>query len=125
LQKKVFIIEDEDVIARQMEEAFTAANLSVSLFSNGEKGLETALKEHPDAIILDILLPNTNGLKLLDKLRQDTWGATTPVILFTNLSPDDSVVKEVLDKKPSFYLLKANTSVEELLQKVKETLHIT
>lgn len=119
-KKRVLVVEDDKNIASQLQERFDVEGFDSLFADNGIKGLELALKEHPDVIILDIMLPGINGMVLLNKLRYDSWGETAPVILYSNKNPDDDMVQSVLDNKPSYYLLKSNTSLDDLVSKIKE-----
>lgn len=90
---------------------------------DGEQGLEMAVKEHPDLILLDVILPKMNGLETLDNLRKDKWGATAKVLILTNLTDPEHVLKAIQDKAYDF-LVKSDWSMEELVKKVKEKLGI-
>ena len=46
---------------------------------------QNILSEHPDLILLDLLIPKLDGVKLIKKLRKDAWGAHANVIILTNL----------------------------------------
>ena len=92
---------------------------------NGAAGFKLALKEHPDIILLDLLMPKMDGITMLKKLRQETeWGKSIPVVVLTNLSPDTEEINQaIVENKPAYYLIKSDTSLNELLEKVKEILH--
>lgn len=48
---------------------------------DGEEGLELALKEKPDLILLDVIMPKMDGMTMMKKLRKDNWGKKVPIIL--------------------------------------------
>lgn len=90
---------------------------------NGKDGLDLAMKDHPDLILLDIFMPKLDGLSMLETLRADAWGHDVPVIILTNLNPDaDKTIRSIMDHKPSFYLIKSNVTLEEIVSKIKEVL---
>jgi two-component system response regulator PfeR len=117
--KRVLIIEDEARMAEILGSAFTQAGFMVLVAKDGEEGLASALADHPDVVLLDIMLPGMDGLAMLHSLRKHENGKDVPVILLTNLSPDDRTMGEVVHDQPSFYFIKANTSVEEIISKAK------
>ena len=88
---------------------------------NGEEGLKVALREHPDLILLDIVMPKMDGMTMLRKLREDLWGKTAKVIILTNLS-DNEKVAEALEQKSHEYLVKSDWRIEDVVAKVREQL---
>src|SRR3989344_5931193 len=104
--KTVLVIEDEDAIRWTMKEALAKDGLRVLEAKNGQEGLDLALNEHPDLILLDLVLPKIFGLDMLKKLREDEWGKRALVIVLTSLSDgeiskqaEDLGVKDLLIKK--------------------------
>ena len=69
LNKKILIVEDEKILTKTMEERLSLEGFDVVKAYDGLEGLEKAMSENPDLIILDILLPNMNGIEMLKKLR--------------------------------------------------------
>lgn len=90
---------------------------------DGEKGFTTALREHPDLILLDILMPVMDGLTMLKKLRQNDWGEHVPVIILTNLNSPTTISKAV-ESMDGFeeYLVKSDWKVEDVVTRVREKL---
>jgi DNA-binding response OmpR family regulator len=88
---------------------------------NGEEGLEIALREHPDLILLDVIMPKMGGLAMLDKLREDAWGKDAKVILLTNLVDNNQVARAV--KQGSYdYLVKSDWKMKDVVAKIRERL---
>lgn len=123
LPKKILVIEDEAPLSDVLIDKLTSERFSVSGAKNGEEGLELALKEHPDLILLDIIMPVMDGMTMLYELRKDPWGNSVPVILLTNLS-DAERVAEALRLKVYDFLVKSDWKLEDLVTKVKEKLGI-
>lgn len=123
--KKILIVEDEEAMQRAISEALSNQELTTLTANDGEEGLRAALKEHPDLILLDILMPRMDGMVMLQKLRLDEWGKTVPVIILTNVSPNaNSVINSVLQNEPAYYLVKSDVKLEGIVGKVKEVLKI-
>lgn len=125
-KKKLLIVEDEPSARKAMSEKFLREGFDVTLAFNGEEGLEHAKKEHPDLILLDIIMPRMDGITMLQKLREDAgWGQHAPVIILTNITSDDEKkMKELIDLAPECYLVKADWKLSDVAKKVKETLGI-
>ena len=78
---RVLVIEDQIKIARALEKALTQAGAEVVIAGDGEKGLQLALEESFDTLVLDIMLPRRDGLEVLRELRAQH--RTTPVLLLS------------------------------------------
>ena len=121
--KKILIVEDDKLLQRILSEEFQKNSFLVFLASNGEEGLDKALYEKPDLILLDIVMPVMDGLTMLKKLRQEKEGAKVPVIVLTNLSGAETIEKSVQTGTYDF-LVKANWELSDIVAKVKERLRI-
>jgi len=123
--KKILIVEDEEAVQKAISEAFANQEFIILTANDGEKGLSVSLKEHPDLILLDILMPKVDGMIMLQKLRLDEWGKTVPVIILTNVSPNSSsVINSILQTTPAYYFVKSDVKLEGIVDKVKEVLKI-
>lgn len=80
---KVLIVEDEENLARNLAEKLRAEGFTVFTSGDGEDGLERVRGEHPDLIILDIMLPKLDGLSLCRIVRRDPATAHIPIIMLT------------------------------------------
>jgi DNA-binding response OmpR family regulator len=123
--KKVLIVEDEVALTDIFKTALTKEGFAVTVALSGDKGLAIALSEHPDAILLDIMLPGMDGLTVLSNLRKDLWGKTVPVVILTNLTPDDRIIDSIARDVPSFYMVKVNSSTEAITEKLRAAMSIT
>ncbi|HSX09184.1 MAG TPA: response regulator [Candidatus Saccharimonadales bacterium] len=123
--KKVLVIEDEAPMRDAIGDTLAQHGFTVLRCDNGKDGLDTALREHPDLLLLDIFMPKMDGLTMLETIRNDAWGHDVPVIILTNLNPDaDKTIKTILDHKPAFYLIKSNVTLEAIVSKIKEVLNM-
>ena|SRR3989338_4255921 len=122
---KILIVEDEAIMLKTLVDNLTEAGFSNILkATNGADGLEMALKENPDVILLDIVMPIMDGMTMLNKLRESEQGKNIKVILLTNLTVDDSIMKGVVKNIPSYYVVKTDHSIDDVINKVKITLAI-
>lgn len=118
---KILIIEDEKVLLSSLYEAFTKAAFNVIVAENGRDGLNKAISQHPDLILLDITLPEMGGMEVLEKLRTDSWGNTVPVFILTN-NTSTSYMEKAIGNNSFEYLVKTDWTLDEIVQKVKEKL---
>ncbi|MFM2414951.1 MAG: hypothetical protein RI911_644 [Candidatus Parcubacteria bacterium] len=123
LQKRILLVEDEPAIARAMADKLTTEGFVVIQARDGEDGLAQAIKEHPDLILLDVVMPKMDGMTMLTNLRKDDWGKSAKVIFLTNLSEMEAVQKAtelgVFD-----YIVKSDWKLSDVVHKVREKLGI-
>jgi len=118
---KILIVEDEKSLVIALKEKIVKEEMEAIVAKNGKEGLDLALREHPDLILLDIVMPVMDGITMLKKLRNDKWGRDVPVIILTNLS-DAQKVAEGIDQNVCGYLVKSDWKIEEVMKKIKEAL---
>lgn len=120
----ILIVEDDTVLSGALKTKFSVEAFTVSTAGDGEEGLSSALKDHPDIILLDVMMPKMDGMTMLSHLREDAWGKNVPVIILSNNDPNNSTQLNVLDKTmPSYYLIKSNTAIDDIVVKVNELLN--
>ena len=122
--KKILVVDDEAATRKALADKLTQAGFTILEATDGEAGLASALTEHPDLILLDIVMPKMDGMNVLKKLREDAWGKQVPVILLTVLNPDDNMIKDVSAHEPSYYLIKTDWRLDDVVAKVKERLGV-
>jgi DNA-binding response OmpR family regulator len=121
--KTVLIIEDEVPMRRVLVDAFIAQGFRVIEAGDGEDGLARAKAEHPDAILLDIILPKMDGLTVLRHLRDDAWGKNAVVIILTNLS-DAERVGEAMGRHVYDFLVKTDWDPAQVVERVQKKLKL-
>ncbi len=82
--KRILIIDDDRAIGLIVQISLNAiAGWEVMIATSGQEGIDKALIEHPDAILLDMMMPIMDGVKTLKKLRENPILESIPVILLT------------------------------------------
>jgi DNA-binding response OmpR family regulator len=119
--KKILIIEDEETLQNALTEYLKEEKFETVSALDGEKGIELALSEKPDLIILDIVLPKKDGFEVLDEIKKNDETKGTPVILLTNLESMDDIQK-AFEKGATTYLVKSEYKLEDIVKKINETL---
>ncbi len=116
---KILIIDDEQPILNMYREALSQHQVLTS--KNGQEGLEMAEKETPDLILLDIIMPELNGLDVLAKLQDNKNTASIPTVILTNL-PEEASKEKATQLGASGYLVKAENEPDQLAEKVEKIL---
>lgn len=117
-QEQILLVEDEHKIADFIRRGLTLEGYRVTVVHDGEKGLDQALQQPPELIVLDVMLPGLDGLEFARELRK--LGFKTPVLMLT---ARDSVPDRVagLDSGADDYLIKP-FAFDELLARIRALL---
>jgi CheY-like chemotaxis protein len=120
----ILIVEDDLIINNTYSEELRSEGFVVLSAENGKVGLDFALQEKPDIILLDILMPVMDGFTMMDKLRAtNEYGKNVPIILLTDLSPDeDKVIQAIKKNEPEYFLVKSDWDISRVVVKLKERL---
>ncbi|MNH86820.1 Alkaline phosphatase synthesis transcriptional regulatory protein PhoP [compost metagenome] len=121
MAQKILVIEDEPTLARLLSYNLSQEGYDTKVVDHGGDGLQEALQQSYDLIILDIMLPGLNGFEVLSKLRQK--GNKTPVIILTARNAEEEVVQG-LKHGADDYITKP-FGVAELLARVSAVLRRT
>ena len=122
MSNRILLIEDEQDIREAMAEGLTESGFEVMTASNGAEGLQLALTEKPDVILLDIIMPEMDGHEMLKKLRTDPWGNKAKVIMLTSMDNAAHVANSYTDSVDD-YIIKVHNSLDEIVNKVKVVLN--
>ena len=108
-----------DIVARKLK----SNDFEVLLAMEGKTGLDMILKERPDLIVLDLMLPELDGFQILENLRSqaDQKLAATPVVVLSNLY-SNSQAQKAKSYNVQAYMVKAYYTTEEILEKIQEVL---
>lgn len=119
IPKKVLIIEDDHALRQVLSDRLREEGFGVLTAKDGAEGLNTALLHHPSIILLDIFMPNMDGISMLHKLRnEDAWGATVFVMVITN-SVDATTVATISGYQKTEFLIKSEWGLEDIVARVK------
>jgi len=119
--KKILFIEDESALQKTFRDILEKEGYQMISALDGESGLRLAKSEKPDLILLDLILPRKDGFEVLKELKEDESTKGIPVIVLTNLEDIESVEKAI-GLGATTYLVKAQYTLEEVIQKVKKAL---
>ena len=113
----ILLIDDEPQILRALKTILTANFFRVMAATNGEQGMALAVAQPPDLIILDLTLPDMDGIQVCEQIRE--WSRVPIIVLSVRDSEKDKVA--VLDKGADDYLTKP-FGIEELLARIRVAL---
>src|SRR5579862_5325421 len=119
-QMKILIIEDEANIAQVLRLYLEQSNYTVLVASDGVAGLELHAREHPDLVILDLMLPALDGMEVCRRIR--AW-ANTPILMLTARQSEEDRIAG-LELGADDYLVKP-FSPREVVSRVKAILRRT
>lgn len=118
---KVVIVDDSPTVLKIMSTSLFAQGFAVKTAVTGTEGLQVARDEMPDIIVLDIHLPDLNGLDVLQKLKGHPELKDVPVLLLTG-QDDLSNAQKGIELGASGFLGKHATSPKVLGQKIRDIL---
>lgn len=113
--KNVLIIEDDPALLRGLKDNFAAQGYEVRTANDGQRGMDALLKEPPDLLLLDLMLPKMNGYEICRIAR--ARHLDMPIIMLTAKGQEDDIVRG-LELGADDYVTKP-FSIRELLARVK------
>jgi phosphate regulon transcriptional regulator PhoB len=120
VKEKILIVDDEKDIVKMLEYNLKKEGYRTAVAYDGEDALSLASREHPDIILLDLMLPGIDGLEVCKTLKKEEKTASVPIIMLTAKTQEaDKVVG--LELGADDYVTKP-FSVKELLARVKAVL---
>jgi len=111
------IIEDDRVFRTLISKKLVAMGHGVRAAENGQEGLEMLKEEKPDIILLDIIMPKTDGFEVLRSIQQSKDWKNIPVVVLSVLGQDQDI-KAAKDLGAIDYIIKSTVSMDEAMEKV-------
>lgn len=117
--KKVLIVEDDFILMQILMNKFTGAGFQVDSVEDGRSVMDALDSFQPDILMLDIIIPNRNGVEVLKDIRKTQKYSKLPVIVLSNLD-DDKIKNDCIRLDISGYYIKSDTSLDVIVSKAKE-----
>ena len=117
-KRKILLVEDDTALASVYRSRLELEGFDVCEANNGEDALSWAVSEHPDLILLDVMMPKISGFDVLDILRNTPETTNIRVIMLTALSqPKDKERAEQLGVDD--YLVKSQVVIGDVVERVR------
>jgi len=120
-QKTILIVEDDIFMGGLLEKKFQQSNFQVARAMNVDEARKIIESQQISLILLDIILPGTDGITFLKELKLNPQFQSIPVIIASNLGKEEEIEKGIAEGA-SGYVVKANTTPGEIVQKVENIL---
>lgn len=117
----ILVVEDENFLTRVLEDNLIAEGYIVDSAKNGEEALKKIEKKKPDLVLLDILMPKSDGFYALKKIKTNPRWKSIPVIVLSNLG-EEMVLKQALETGANDYFIKSEYSIEKVIKEIKNYL---
>src|SRR5579872_854089 len=116
--KKILIIEDDQLVANIYRNKFSADGFHVEIAFDGQAGFDLVKTFHPDAVVLDLMLPKITGVELLKKIRAEAGLQQLPIIVFSNTYLSN-MVQEAWKAGATKCLSKANCTPKQVIEALR------
>lgn len=120
MSKKVLIVEDDKDFLWILRQNFEHQDFALSYALDGEQGFAMAQTEKPDLMVVDILLPNMDGIDMVKKLAER--GIKPQIIFLTNLNDSDHISRALETAGQTDYFIKSDVHMDAIVERVKQKL---
>ena len=120
-KSKILIIEDDPMLQKLYSDKLTIEGYEVDLAKDGQEGLNKALNNNPDLVLLDINLPKISGWYILDELKKTPRTHKTPVIILSNRGKEEEIERGI-KLKADDYIVKVFSTPMHVVEKIQKHL---
>ena len=117
----ILVVEDDYFLRNLLLHKIEQEKLPFDTAVNGSEALKKIKAKIPAVIILDLVLPDTDGFEVLEKIKKQPDTKNIPVIVVSNLGQKDEI-ERCLKLGANDYLIKANFTPKEIVDKIREYL---
>jgi CheY-like chemotaxis protein len=122
ISKKVLLIDDDPLILRMYQNKLAGDGYIVVMAFNGKDGFLQAKNEKPNLILLDLMMPQMNGVETLKLLKGDPETKDIPTIILTSLEAKEEDLAKARELGAHEYLVKSQIDLKDLSEKVASIL---
>jgi DNA-binding response OmpR family regulator len=119
--KRVLIVEDDPFVAGHYRGELADAGFVVDVAAAGDAAMEMFNNQRPDLVLLDLMLPNMNGLEVLERIRSTADSHDLPVLVFTNAYLGD-MVQQAWELGANLVLTKTGHTPKQIVHLIKDAL---
>jgi DNA-binding response OmpR family regulator len=121
MNKKILLIDDDLFILKTIAPKFQKSGYGVATAKTAEEAKARIEADKPDIILLDMILPNVNGIEILKMIKNNDESKDIPVIIFSNLS-SETEQRQAMDLGAIKYYVKADLTPDRLVEEVSKIL---
>lgn len=118
---KILVAEDDKLLANAYKVKLTREGYEVLIVGDGDELVANIEKFNPDLIVLDLIMPKTDGFMILEYLKKSDQWKNVPVLVSSNLSQSEDIVR-VTKLGADDYIVKTDLSMKVLGEKIKALL---
>ena len=118
----ILVIDDTALARESVSKLLEYEGFRALRARNGKEGWAMMYNETPDLILLDLMMPEMDGITFLRQLRHSTLWKDLPVIVLTGVSDDDKLITRAWELKVNDLVPKASFGFEDLLARVRQHL---
>ena len=115
---KILVAEDDKLLANAYKVKLTREGYDVLIVNDGDELVTNIEKYTPDLIVLDLIMPKTDGFLILEYLKKSERWKNVPVLVSSNLSQSEDIVR-VTKLGADDYIIKSDLSMKVLGEKIK------
>ncbi len=119
--RKIVVLDDDRVTLRMLEEVLSQENVQIFTARDGDEGYKLILKETPDIVISDLLMPNVDGFDLCRKIKKEPQLANTKIIIMSAVYKGFYHKSEIRESGADDFILKP-IDTDDLKNKVAKFL---
>jgi len=120
-KKKILLVDDDEGFAFIVQKSFEKTEFEMIAARNGEEGVEKALEEKPDLILLDVMMPGMDGMQVTEKLKE--YGCSIPIIYLSNVADPRKISESIVASGgEADYIVKTDIHVEEIIDRIRKRL---
>jgi len=118
-KKTILLVDDDKDLCELYKTTLTAEGFKVKIAQNGEEALSEIMKERPDLIILDIMMPKIHGIDTLDILKATPETKDIKILVLSALS-DQKMIEKAKDFGAVDYIVKSEVDMGTVVDRIKE-----
>lgn len=117
--KTILIVEDDKFLRDMLVNKFEDAGFQVNAATTGEDAFKMLARRKPNLITLDLLMPDVDGLQVVQKLKTDPGTSGIPILILSNLM-EKGDIDRAMAAGAAYYMVKANSTPNEIVARAKE-----
>lgn len=114
---KVLVIDDDKFLSTLLKSELHQANIEVAIAVSGEEGIQKVKDWKPDAVVLDLILPKTDGFEVLEKIHNLPEGKHAAIFIFSTLAQEHDKA-EALSLGAHAYFMKGENTVHNIVEAI-------